>query len=56
MAKRRGGLGARDLDVLLGSPEADAPAPEGELQQLRADRIQPGRYQPRQAMDPERLQ
>jgi ParB family chromosome partitioning protein len=56
MARRRGGLGARDLDVLLGSPEDDAPAPEGELQQLRVDRIQPGKYQPRQAMDPERLQ
>ena len=54
-ARRRGGLGARDLDVLLGSPGDDAPASEGELQQLRADRIQPGRYQPRQAMDPERL-
>ena len=27
-AKRRGGLGARDLDVLLGGPEDDAPAPE----------------------------
>ncbi len=55
-ARRRGGLGARDLDVLLGGPEADAPASEGELQQLRVDRIRPGRYQPRQAMDPERLQ
>jgi ParB family chromosome partitioning protein len=55
-ARRRGGLGARDLDVLLGGPEADAPAPEGELQQLRLDRIRPGKYQPRQAMDPERLQ
>jgi ParB family chromosome partitioning protein len=56
MAKRRGGLGARDLDVLLGAPGDDAPTPEGELQALRVDRIQPGRYQPRQAMDPERLQ
>ena len=55
-ARRRGGLGARDLDALLGSPGDDAPAPEGDLQQLRVDRIQPGRYQPRQAMDPERLQ
>src|SRR5215470_6571961 len=55
-SRRRGGLGARDLDVLLGGPEADqAPAPEGELQQLRIDRIRPGKYQPRQAMDPERL-
>src|SRR5215467_5848418 len=55
-ARRRGGLGARDLDVLLGGPEADVPSTEGELQQLRVDRIRPGKYQPRQAMDPERLQ
>ena len=31
-------------------------APEGELQQLPIDRIRPGKYQPRQAMDPDRLQ
>jgi ParB family transcriptional regulator, chromosome partitioning protein len=55
-AKRRGGLGARDLDVLLGTPEDDTAAPDSELQQLRLDRIQPGKFQPRQAMDPERLQ
>ena len=54
-AKRRGGLGARDLDVLLGTPGDDAPANEGELQQLRVDRIQPGKYQPRRSIDPERL-
>jgi ParB family chromosome partitioning protein len=54
-AKRRGGLGARDLDVLLGTPEDDTAAPDGELQHLRLDRIQPGKFQPRQAMDPERL-
>ena len=54
-AKRRGGLGARDLDVLLGTPEDDTAAPDGELQQLRLDRIQPGKFQPRQSMDPERL-
>jgi ParB family chromosome partitioning protein len=54
--RRRGGLGARDLDVLLGGPEGDTPVAEGELQQLRVDRIRPGKYQPRQAMDPERLQ
>jgi ParB family chromosome partitioning protein len=54
-AKRRGGLGARDLDVLLGTPEDDSAAPDGELQQLRLDRIQPGKFQPRQTMDPERL-
>src|SRR4029079_9631604 len=56
MAKRRGGLGARDLDVLLGGPEADMAAPESEPQQLPIDRIRPGKYQPRQAMDPDRLQ
>jgi ParB family chromosome partitioning protein len=55
-ARRRGGLGARDLDVLLGSPEDDAPAVEGELRQLRIDRIRPGKFQPRQNMDSERLQ
>jgi ParB family chromosome partitioning protein len=54
--RRRGGLGARDLDVLLGGPEGDTPVAEGELQQLRVDHIRPGKYQPRQAMDPERLQ
>jgi ParB family chromosome partitioning protein len=54
--RRRGGLGARDLDVLLGGPEGDTPLVEGELQQLRVDRIRPGKYQPRRAMDPERLQ
>ncbi|HSE11345.1 MAG TPA: ParB/RepB/Spo0J family partition protein [Rudaea sp.] len=54
-AKRRGGLGARDLDVLLGTPEDDTAAADGELQQLRLDRIQPGKFQPRQAMNPERL-
>jgi len=54
--RRRGGLGARDLDVLLGGPEGDTPVAEGELQQLRVDQIRPGKYQPRQAMDPERLQ
>ena len=55
-ARRRGGLGARDLDVLLGGTDADTPMAEGELQQLRVDRIRPGKYQPRQAMDPARLQ
>lgn len=54
-AKRRG-LGARDLDVLLGVPEADAADAEGELRQIGLARIQPGKYQPRQAMDEDRLQ
>lgn len=54
-AKRRGGLG-RDLDVLLGTPEADSPEVEGELRLLETARIQPGKYQPRQTMDQEHLQ
>jgi ParB family chromosome partitioning protein len=54
-AKRRSGLG-RDLDVLLGGPEADAPDVEGDLRLLDTARIQPGKYQPRQTMDAEHLQ
>jgi ParB family chromosome partitioning protein len=53
-AKRRG-LGARDLDVLLGGPETAAAEAGDELRLLPIDRIQPGRYQPRQSMDEERL-
>jgi ParB family chromosome partitioning protein len=54
-AKRRSGLG-RDLDVLLGGPEADTPAVEGDLRLIETGRIQPGKYQPRQTMDAEHLQ
>ncbi len=55
-AKRRGGLG-RDLDVLLGTEENAGPAEaEGDLRLLGVTRIQPGKYQPRQSMDEERLQ
>jgi ParB family chromosome partitioning protein len=53
-AKRRG-LGARDLDVLLGVPETEASESEGELRQIGLARIQPGKYQPRQVMDEDRL-
>src|SRR5450432_1963472 len=56
MAAKRRGLGARDLDVLLGVPETEAAETEGELRQLGVARIQPGRYQPRHSMDEERLQ
>ena len=56
MAAKKRGLGARDLDVLLGVPESDAPEAEGELRMLEAQRIQPGKYQPRQSMDEDRLQ
>ena len=54
-AKKRSGLG-RDLDVLLGTPESDAPEVEGELRLIETARIQPGKYQPRQTMDQEHLQ
>jgi ParB family chromosome partitioning protein len=56
MAAKRRGLGARDLDVLLGVPDADSSEAEGELRQLGVARIQPGKYQPRRSMDEERLQ
>ncbi|HET8940573.1 MAG TPA: ParB/RepB/Spo0J family partition protein [Rudaea sp.] len=54
-AKRRG-LGARDLDVLLGTPETDERQAEGDLRSLEVGRIQPGKYQPRQHIDEEHLQ
>jgi ParB family chromosome partitioning protein len=54
-AKRRG-LGARDLDVLLGGPEAEAIEVGGDLRLLETASIQPGKYQPRQTMDQEHLQ
>jgi len=56
MAAKKRGLGARDLDVLLGVPESVAPEAEGELRMLDTQRIQPGKYQPRQSMDEDRLQ
>lgn len=51
----------RNLDALLGKTRAAAEqhSPEGELtglKELSLDAIEPGRYQPRSAMDPERLQ
>ncbi|HEY8011585.1 MAG TPA: ParB/RepB/Spo0J family partition protein [Rudaea sp.] len=52
-AKRRG-LGSRDLDVLLGA--GDTPDTGGDdLRALPIDRIQSGKYQPRQVFDEERL-
>jgi len=54
-AKKRSGLG-RDLDVLLGNPEADAPEVEGELRLLKVGSLQAGKYQPRKAFDEEPLQ
>ncbi|UXI68482.1 ParB/RepB/Spo0J family partition protein [Tahibacter amnicola] len=56
-AKKRG-LG-RGLDALLGSLEPESSEPveaQGELRQIPVGRIFPGKYQPRQAMDPERLE
>ena len=56
-AKKRG-LG-RGLDALLGGYEAEtgeAVETTSELRQIAVGRIFPGKYQPRQAMDPERLE
>src|SRR5699024_12233589 len=51
----------RNLDALLGKTRAAAEqaSPDGELtglKELPLDVIEPGRYQPRSAMDPDRLQ
>ena len=57
-AKKRGlGLG-RGLDALLGGDVVAAAAAgeeSGELRTLAIDLLQPGKYQPRQTMDPARL-
>ena len=55
MAAKKRGLGARDLDALLGVPESAEPADTDELRSLDVTVIQPGKYQPRQSMDDERL-
>lgn len=50
-AKRRG-LGARDLDVLLGTPDTDAAPEAGEtLASIAVASIRPGQYQPRHHFD-----
>lgn len=50
-AKRRG-LGSRDLDVLLGSPDADAAPETGEtLASIAVTAIRAGQYQPRHHFD-----
>ena len=56
MAAKKRGLG-RGLDALLGGDAEREPTSEGdgELRTLTIAKIQPGRYQPRHAMDPERL-
>jgi ParB family transcriptional regulator, chromosome partitioning protein len=55
-AKRRG-LGARDLDVLLGPVGGDEAVDAGndELRQLPIGQIQAGKYQPRRVFDDEKL-
>ena len=57
-AKKRGlGLG-RGLDALLGGDIGPGAAQdiEGELRSLAIDAIVPGKYQPRQAFDPEKIE
>lgn len=49
------GLG-RGLDALLAANTDDADKNEGELQQLPASELQPGKYQPRTRMDPGSLE
>ena len=56
MAAKKRGLG-RGLEALLGG-DAEPVLPsdgDGELRTLVIQSIQPGKYQPRHAMDPERL-
>ncbi|MEO8673792.1 MAG: ParB/RepB/Spo0J family partition protein [Tahibacter sp.] len=56
-AKKRG-LG-RGLDALLGNfdnDETSSPESGGELRLIAVGKITPGKYQPRQIMDPERLE
>ncbi|WHZ19372.1 MAG: Chromosome (plasmid) partitioning protein ParB [Rhodanobacteraceae bacterium] len=50
-AKRRG-LGSRDLDVLLGTPDSDTAPETGEtLASIAVTSIRPGEYQPRHHFD-----
>jgi ParB family transcriptional regulator, chromosome partitioning protein len=54
-AKRRG-LGARDLDALLGGgDDVAADASGDDLRQIAVDRIQPGKFQPRKHFDDDLL-
>jgi ParB family chromosome partitioning protein len=56
MVVKKRGLG-RGLDVLLGRDEdaSEAPARGEALSSLPIEQLQPGRYQPRTGMDPEKL-
>lgn len=53
MAAPNRGLG-RGLEALLG-PRADQPTAVREYQELPLDLLRPGRFQPRQTIDPERI-
>jgi len=55
MATRKRALD-RGLDALLGGGDTPARNEEGELRSLPIASIQPGKYQPRHAMDPARLE
>lgn len=52
MAAKRRGLGARDLDVLMGDGDRGSETEgDGELRNLPLTQIQPGEYQPRRHWD-----
>lgn len=53
-AKKRSALG-RDLDVLLGVPEAENNEAEGDYRLLKLGALQPGKYQPRKNIGAEPL-
>lgn len=57
MNARRRGLG-KGLDALLGdaAPSRKSAGPDGEFRNLAVELLEPGRYQPRTGMDPEKLQ
>lgn len=54
MSTRKKRLG-RGLDALLSTEPDAGPAAETALREIPVDLIQPGRYQPRSAMDPDKL-
>jgi ParB family chromosome partitioning protein len=56
-ARKRGSSLGRGLDALLGGDAGPVPADtEGELRTLAVTAIQPGKYQPRHAIDPDLLE
>lgn len=58
MSARRRGLGARDLDALLGTGDAGGghDTDDSELRNLPLEHIEPGTWQPRQIWDDEALE